>query len=94
MYVACKELKTKSGVVRLGEIVEDAPSWRYPVILAHVNMGWIRWVDDSGYKAPPKTAAPPKTEPAQLFACDQCDRKDFKSPKAVKTHVALKHKAG
>lgn len=48
MYVAVKELNTASGLVKPGEIVKDAPNWNESVRNAHVNMGWMKKVDDEG----------------------------------------------
>jgi len=56
MYLACKDLVTSSGHVKSGEEIKDADTWSYPVIIAHLNLGWIKWVAD-------KKSAAPKSEP-------------------------------
>ncbi len=59
MYVACKPLKTNLGPVAIGEVVEAASEWKDTVINAHINMGWMKFVED---RKPGKPASGPKQE--------------------------------
>ncbi len=38
--------------VKTGEIVEDAASWSYPVLISHLNLHLIEWI---GEELPPHT---------------------------------------
>lgn len=106
MYVACRNLITKSGRVKIGEEVVDAPSWKYPILVSHLNLGWIKWAG-AGAPPPPQTQSQqkpkPKVEkkasttpvvqpPTQSLACTKCDKAGFKSERALKIHVTSKHK--
>ncbi len=106
MYVAIVKLKTKLGEVLPGQVVEDAMNWKYPIILAHVNLNRMKWVEDGKAPAQPKTpkaekpkAIAPKetapattTPPAEKVACsvEGCG-KEFKNERALKIHVTSKH---
>ncbi len=102
MYVAVVKLKTKLGDVAPGEVVQDAMNWKYPVILAHVNLGKMRWVEDGPTvlkkekaPAPLKIVKPPKEVTPPVEAKVKCEApdcgKEFKNARALKIHVTSKH---
>jgi hypothetical protein len=49
MYVAVKELILGNGKrAAPGQPVPEALTWDYPVIIAHLNLNWIKWVSEDG----------------------------------------------
>lgn len=48
MYVATKTLKIGAGVIKnAGDPIPEAVDWSYPVLIANLNMGNIKRVDES-----------------------------------------------
>jgi hypothetical protein len=55
-YVACRKLKLEGGrEVEVGERVPEAAKWRESVLKAHLNLKWLKRVEDL---APSPAAAP------------------------------------
>lgn len=66
MYVACKDLKTAKGLRKIGDQLPEVADWRHSVVLAHVNMGWIKWVGEGAKdKTPHSTVDSKKRAPAK-----------------------------
>jgi hypothetical protein len=95
MYIATRELELQTRKAQPGEQVPEALTWSYPVLLAHVNMGWLKFVDDGASeeeKQIVKTAQSKITQEAgEVFRCGHCE-KEFKSERALKIHVTTAHK--
>lgn len=71
MYIACKELKLSTGrKAQSGDQLPEVLAWAYPAIVAHLNLGWIKWVDDTmvaqaqNTKEPEAPVPPTPIEPA------------------------------
>ncbi len=86
MYVALRELKTNLGIVKTGEVVHDALNWRYSIILAHVNMNFMRWVED-GNPLPPNPEK--KTSPVKALPKEPPKSKSEAKRIAVSTEVKI-----
>lgn len=98
MYVACRELKVSVRgqsaltVLKPGDEVKGFEKWDYSVQQAHLNMEWVKKVQD-GRDATVKasevvTPSEDKTEVA--WTCSHCN-KPFKRQRDLKSHVTLKH---
>lgn len=62
MYYAGKELKLAGRIVQSGEKIPEALSWDYPVLVAHLNLGWIKWVEPKKANEPQDEIPPPPPE--------------------------------
>ena len=46
MYVACKAMLVSGGRrVTIGDPLPEALTWHRNVLIAHLNLKWIKWVD-------------------------------------------------
>lgn len=101
MYIALKELNTKSGPVKPGQVVKEALNWSEPVLMAHLNLEWIKFVPD--IKPTQKTPADPVTAPVVekeastvntvgTWSCWKCE-KSFTSKRGLSVHAKMAHKS-
>lgn len=65
MYVACRKLKTSQGTREIGEVLPEVDEWRHTIVLAHVNMGWIKWVEGSETVPSKKNVTPKAVKKAK-----------------------------
>jgi hypothetical protein len=108
VFVAQREIKivdrdSKITVVKPGEEVVGFESWDINARRAHLGLEWITEVGAGPKKLAPAQfkKSPPKPEekkeqPSNVpdVAQNQCAKcaRQFKSPKALKTHTTLAHK--
>ncbi len=96
MYVATRELELSTRKAKPGDEVPEALHWTYPVLLAHLNMGWIKYIGDGADKHPDDLQSPatliekPKSTGAAKKAAPVKKGSEKKEPVKAKAPVTKK----
>jgi hypothetical protein len=78
MYIATRELELQNRKAKPGDQVPEVLAWSYPVLLAHLNMGWIKYVGEEAEVVIPDEHQP--SEPTLLNENQEIKASEDKSP--------------
>lgn len=79
-------------VAQVDDPIPEVTQWDYPTIIAHLNLGWIRWANEAASKieALPK-AQEAVQESAKNTFCSPCNR-TFSSLSGLSSHNRHAHR--